>query len=668
MKTYLIGCFIALTALSGFSQTALYSEENKQPTSMLDFIPAEAAGSISIQNLKDVETRGQAMLKELNAPNNWQISQFFRMGMGYLGIKQGIDDSGTFVLALMPWEGDDFNEIFFEGLVLRVPFTDADEIAANFALPEGSLVPEKIHKIDNRLNNSKGMYVSAKDGALLMSMSESAIRKFQKSKSIGDQLEIDSDRQLATSDILLHLNAHFLLRHTKQSKRGIERMLENLPEFEREEVRQASREMVHAAELVLWSCKIDRGVNVSFRLTFDDTLSDQTRKLLATWGSRTQAPDLRGFPSGNLAFAISKTADGLEHPEEVRQVLRWLLMDLHQGNIRHLKEIAGPFLTPTPNTFQEVFDEIWNSLDESQAAGYFNQNIEEQGLMSLLAILRPEDPKQFYDDLAGLVKFSRGTSYNPSTMREEKIEPEEIQGLIDQLGDDDFRVRKAVTLRLKLLGEPALAQLEKSKNSTVREVASRSKSIIEHITQNIEDKQEHLIRKGLSPIPLPTFVLYENQRQIEGHRVDVLQARWDEDTPELRSQLREILGPHGSEILLVHVEGRIVVFLGSDRALLESCIKLLDTKQAGVEQAGVEQQVELFRKYRSPNQLVEFHVSQQRLRSLMPEHLKKRLPDSTSISPDVTSIGAEVAPTHLRLDVTIPISEMRLTMRSLGMF
>ncbi|HSG73480.1 MAG TPA: hypothetical protein VLA12_23895, partial [Planctomycetaceae bacterium] len=211
--------------------------------------------------------------------------------------------------------------------------------------------------------------------------------------------------------------------------------------------------------------------------------------------------------------------------------------------------------------------------------------------------------------------------------------------------------------------EPALALLDKSKDSTDREVASRSKTIIEHISQNVEDKQEHLIRKGLSPIPLPTFVLYENQRQIEGHRVDVLQARWEEDTPELRSRLREILGPQGDEILLVHVADRIVVFLGSDRSLLDSSIKLLDT-----EQAGAEEQVELFRRHGSANRLVEFHISQQRLRSLMPDYLKQRLPEQLEIAPEVTSFGAEIAPTHLRLDVTIPIPELRLTMRTMGLF
>ena len=61
--------------------------------------------------------------------------------------------------------------------------------------------------------------------------------------------------------------------------------------------------------------------------------------------------------------------------------------------------------------------------------------------------------------LASLVKSSRGAVYNPRTRSEDKVTEQEIRKLIDQLGSQEFKQRRSATLRLKLLGEPALPLL-----------------------------------------------------------------------------------------------------------------------------------------------------------------------------------------------------------------
>jgi hypothetical protein len=631
------------------------------PATILETIPADAEASLSLHNLKDLEVRGQALLRELEAPNHWQLATWYRGGLNFLGIKQGIDDSGTFSIALMPPETKEDRDQILELLVFRVPYTDADEMGQNFGLSAGELAPGKVHNLRKKLLAEETIFLAIKDNALILSVSERAIEMYLASPSLASRIPGEIDEQLGAADMLLHVNAHNMLRLPSGDSSGLERLLARMPHFEREEVRRASREMAHAAEHFLWGNRLDGGANMTFRLTFDqELLSPETRQLLAAWGGRTRAPDVRGLPPGNLAFAISKTANGLKHPEEVRQLLHWLV--LGPGHWTHLLPIAEPLLAPKPDSFQEVFDEIWNSLEDARVGGYFNRRVEEQGLLSLLAILHPQDPRGFIDDLAGLIKYSRGASYNPRTMREEQVTREEIEQLITQLGADEFRIRKAATLRLKLLGEPALEFLEKSKESPHLEVAARSRHIIEHVTKSMEERQQRLIRDDLSAIPLPTFVLFENQQRIAGYRVDLLQAQWAEDSPELRARVRELFGPQGDEILLVHTESRIVVFLGSDRELLEACLELLRA-----DDAGFDRDVELFRRHAGGTHLVEFHFSQQRLRPLLPEHIKRRIGDLTRITPAVTSMGIEVGPARLRLDLTIPTSELRDTFRVLGL-
>lgn len=71
-----------------------------------------------------------------------------------------------------------------------------------------------------------------------------------------------------------------------------------------------------------------------------------------------------------------------------------------------------------------------------------------------------------------------------STPSGEKSPPSEIDTLIQQLGDPDFRRRESAVQTLRDIGKPALPELEKARDAaTDPEVASRADSVIRSITR-----------------------------------------------------------------------------------------------------------------------------------------------------------------------------------------
>src|SRR5215212_7690125 len=61
--------------------------------------------------------------------------------------------------------------------------------------------------------------------------------------------------------------------------------------------------------------------------------------------------------------------------------------------------------------------------------------------------------------------------------------PKEIDGLIAQLGHDDFKIREEASSRLAKIGKPALPSLKQAMSSADPEVQSRAEMLIKRIEQ-----------------------------------------------------------------------------------------------------------------------------------------------------------------------------------------
>jgi hypothetical protein len=101
----------------------------------------------------------------------------------------------------------------------------------------------------------------------------------------------------------------------------------------------------------------------------------------------------------------------------------------------------------------------------------------------------------------------------------ERDEQAEIQKLIEQLGQDNFKAREEAARKLKALGEKALQAVEKARNSEDAEVRRRAEVIAKDIQRA---REERILREMLAKIePVPVDQL-----------IDQMATHKEFDTPE----------------------------------------------------------------------------------------------------------------------------------------
>ncbi|MDG2388056.1 MAG: hypothetical protein P8M30_01935 [Planctomycetaceae bacterium] len=575
--------------------------------------------------------------------------------LSYLTISQGIDWEGNFSACLFDWGNRTLSDDSLQHLVVKVPFTQTELMAKNFNLTAEQFSEGEIHHLKERINRSQDAYVCRQGKSGLLCLTKEVLEKYLKSDSSLSDVSSDPEERLSKADFLFHVNVdHF---RPDQFDKQMERDLDTLLLGQPDETRKRAFEVINHINHGFFAANIDEGMHLRFQLSLDKELPAASQKLLSQWGTPVSVPSLKGFPNGQLIFGMSKTAGEIKNSQLLQQIALWIFK--RSINHRSLVELVEPYLSPQNETFYGVIDELWNSIVEARSAVYKNENPTIDGLANLLIILKPEDQENFSQRLAELIKFSRGTVYKPNQNEPEPVTDQDIKMLVEELGATEFKKRAAATLRLKLLGERSLPHLVEALVSTDIEVAGRSKRLVTFIKKEVANHTENLLKEGLTVLPMPKFVYYENQRQIAGHRTDLLEAVWEGEHSINEKRLQELVGPHGHEILLVHVKDEVVLFWGSNRKILEECVKLLENGQPALEVHRKQ-----FANYALPRRLIEVHASLQQLTRMVPDAIgRKPKKPSPPITQDYSSFGFEVAPTHLIGDATFPIAEYRFLWR-----
>jgi len=617
------------------------------PEKFLETLPAESRISVSIRNVDLLDGK----IEKIEKRRGWQFSlkTMIHFATSYLKVNQGIDWGGNFSACVFDWGDDTLGEDAIQKLVVRIPFHNDKLMAQNFNLTAEQFAEGKIHHLKDQINGGGALHACRYGNSALLCKTSEPLEKYLEAKPLSSVLTSDPEERLSDADFLFQVNANQF-----RSKNNDKRMKAELAELlvgQPDELQQTVREVVEHIEYGFFAVKLDEAVHTRMQITFDKNLPEPSQKLLSQWGNTPDAPSLKGFPDREFLFGMSKTAGEIKNSQFLQQMTAWAVKRSLKN--RALADLIAPYLSPKNDTFYGVIDELWNTIIEARSAVYKNENPTIDGLANLLIILKPENREQFTEQLAGLIKLSRGNVYKPDQNQPEQITDKEIKTLIEQLGSAKFQERASASLRLKLLGELSLPHLQESSDSSDFEVAGRSKQLVAAIKKNVKEQTENLLKEGLTALPIPKFIFYENQRQIAGHRTDLLEAVWEGEQRINEKQLHELVGPQGHEILLVHVNEEIVLFWGSDRTILEECIQLLENDKPGM---AVHR--DKFVKQASPRRLIEVHASMQRLASLIPEILgRKPTQPMPPITDEFSSFGFEVAPTHFIGDATFPFAE-----------
>ncbi len=310
---------------------------------------------------------------------------------------------------------------------------------------------------------------------------------------------------------------------------------------------------------------------------------------------------------------------------------------------------AGGFI---PRAYHSIivglFGESWQRISGSRSALYENANPSRDGMFSLVAILETDNGEQFVSDMTGLTRF-----VNPSEILDDvddAIAEDLIAKLILDLGDERYQIRQSASVKLGLIGEPALEALDKAKQSDDAEVRYRSQTLIKEIERSLAAARADLINGDLLLRIKPRFSYFPKQESSSGRSVGFVRIQLKDDQAPLAGQLRTLFGPQWSTIRLATVDDNVIVLLGSNSSLMEQAIANVKSGRTGID---LSRRFAAFhdRVRREPTS--EFHLSLSRAEL---QFVDRDLDKSST----TTSFGLSIAPQQVRVDLFAPFEEVRV--------
>ncbi len=311
---------------------------------------------------------------------------------------------------------------------------------------------------------------------------------------------------------------------------------------------------------------------------------------------------------------------------------------------------SSPEFTDRPQ-FVGLFDEVWQRLKGSRMAIYKNDDPAKEGLFSIVAILDTEDPKEFLGEMRQLSRFAKPGELKLDGDNRNEDDVAAVEQLIKELGDPSYRARQSATLKLSLIGPPALPYLEKAVKSTDREVVARARRLQKQIESQVEARKKDVLSQSLLESVSARWGDFPNAETRKGVPIDIVKMDLDEKSQSASARLKETFGPEWSKIRLAVHEKKIVVLLGSNVDLLDETLANLQQAQPGLSTESI---LEGFHKRTSPNRRAEFHVM---LGELLP--LVQGTKPALAAPIDMTSLSVGIDQEMIELHLWVPNTEFR---------
>jgi hypothetical protein len=280
----------------------------------------------------------------------------------------------------------------------------------------------------------------------------------------------------------------------------------------------------------------------------------------------------------------------------------------------------------------------------------------------MIAILDTDKPAQFLAEMRELTTFINSAGLKLTNEENNRIDKQTIQQLIRDLGDNRFRVRRTATVKLRLLGEPALPYLEPATKSSDLEVAVRAKRLRKQITALAAARRKDLLGRDLLSRLNPKFAYFAKAETLAATPIDVISIRLSEGEAGHRRQLRELLGPDWSKIRIATHRRQVLVLFGSDTNLLTKALHNTKHDRAPLADIG---SLREFNRRSDDGRKVQMHLSLSRsLRLITPP----ANPDAAPTKPtdELSSFALTVAPGRIQLDVFIPFAEAKVIAKGRG--
>jgi hypothetical protein len=618
---------------------------------VLDLIPQDAAGAVAARDLASLHKKIDDLINDVEPNTPVKAGDLFAMLYRYLGILGEVDETSPGALVVVSPQTigvAQINANIEQLLVAVVPFKDRDRIAANFGFKEGALKPDQLAK---GKGENFGQFFYARGKHLIFGNNEKAVASVAKGKPLGAELPAGRRKSLNESDLLLHVNPPSLGKEWKDFLTQMEASLGKSGEKEEQNLIRLYMKGLAEIRHGFAAVRLDGGVGISFLAMFPREgkgAAQQFLKLVAGGGSPSK---LDGLPQGNILACGAAGGDGSKNALVAKVFLNTLL--LYAGdNMRVLT-------APERASYVGVFTEVWQRLRGSRVALYQNRDARRLGHFSLVAILDTDNADKFITDMKELAHIAEGKSIDLTTAKARDIEGAKIEAMVRDLGNRRFRVRQAATTKLRLLGEPALAYLDKAIRSDDLEVSRRARDLRDQIEQATAQRRKDLLSKDLPKLVKPTYVFVARAETRGGCKVHIVNAKLTGKDVEVAPQLKELFGPDWDKIRLAVRGKQVVALVGSDVALLDEALANLKDSKPGL---AASKGLTAFARQIHPDRRFEAHFSLERFLVLMKGPQNNQPADQKEDQP-LTSLALTLEPDHVQLDVRVATTDIKAMVR-----
>jgi hypothetical protein len=606
----------------------------------LDLIPANASMAVVIRHPEELRKKGDVFLKESGLDLGIRPTDALAFIKNFLGVNQGLDLEQPAAAVLLRRDNERKPiglEDLTQNLYFVLAFTDLDAMAGNFGFAKGELKLGTITKAKNP--NDFAQYVLARGKHLYIATFNGPLERAQRAKSVIEDLSTAQRRAFGSADLLVHVNPKALQGDSNDFVRMIEVEFNKVSDPQEKQSVQQFVQALASTRFALAGVRVGDGLGISFFTALPKEKNDAVRTFLDSLRTEGTA-DLKGLPVGRVVAAQAYAGDGDKNALFARAFFNFLLK-----NVLESKQITSATDRPT---FVGVFSEVWQRLKGSRVGVYLTSDESKRGLFSVVAILDTQDAEKFLGDMRILAKIADGTL---DLSKKAAVPEVNVPQLVKDLSSDQYRTRASATTRLRLIGEPALVELEKAvAKPPDLETSRRAQLLMREISAVAAERRKELLAKDLPRYLRPTFAFVAKAETRAGLPVDIVHIKLvDKDLPAVR-QMLPLFGPDWDKLRLAVHGKQVVVLLGSEVELFDAALVNLKEGKAGLAGSKL---AEGFAKTPALKSTATFHVSLESLIGLV--HAQSRRIEPQRLS----SFALAVEDAGLQLDLFVPIADIK---------
>ncbi|MDF1844574.1 MAG: hypothetical protein P1U77_24430 [Rubripirellula sp.] len=645
---------ITAALLAGMALTSTSAQDTPKPKvklDALDHIPANASAALAIRDIRELKVRGDAFYKAAKVKSPTRFSAFFEILVSGLGLTGNVDDEGAFLLMTFCDDLDPFQQL--QKLVLGVPIQDLDAFAKSLGIPLERLNSGEILALrdlpksrTSKLNTIK--FFAVRRNHAFLGLEKQTVKDAITQPSLGNRISKATKATIAEDDVVYFL-AEGLVKSVLSWEDEFVQRFTNV--FAQRENPETKERFLQEFQWMLGGVRLDGGIGTTIMAEFE---GDQSRDLLTRLGKENSQANLNGLPSGKILAAHALCTRGTEMASSARSMFRFVLEQA-------LANSDGVLASDRLSNLSNLFGLSWQTCEQTRFAFYENPDPIQSGWFSLVAILDTEEPEQFVQDMVDLAPFMHASGLT-TTDRKEKLEPEIVESLVEDLGSKRFRVRRLAAVKLALIGPPAIESLKAAATSQDIEVRTRSKSILADIQRGLASERKALLEKDLLSRIRPQLTYMANQETRGDRPVDFIHLRLRGKSDRMVAQLKRLLGPQWNTIRVAAVGNQVILLIGSELPLLDAALAIAQKPDRTT------RFLERFENFseRSPRQRSgELHFSLGRLQQLMDPNFDPAQP--LGEAKGISSMDVQITPQQIRFDAFMPFEEISVLLEKTGL-